>query len=298
MQSQPIAGMSGGPAVSQFDAETVKMFRFPWNQGITTLYKYRSFQGESRAWVSDILLESKIRFSHPDEFNDPFDVAPTLAHGGDTSDRTYLRELKREELSSHLQRGLTRKEIRALRRSEGVPAEQLLGASLPLLRKTIRDHSRILCLSSRRDHPLQWAHYANGHKGICIHFRCERGTWAGGAREVRYQKSRVPIRLPLTESEWDMVDKMVLTKAHFWRYEHEYRVIALRDAEQTIRIQNQFLHFAPSDITGVTIGTAMNENDRRALFSILERRRQGIEVWECVENLNRFALKIRKVQRN
>ncbi len=295
MPSQSITGMSGGPSYFHVDAETVKMFRFPWNQGIATLYKYRSFQGESRTWVSDILLESKIRFSHADEFNDPFDVSPTLAHGGNVNDPTYLKELKRAELSSHLDRGLSRKQIRALRRSEGVPAEQLVRASLPLLRKTIRDHSRILCLSARRDHPLQWAHYANGHKGICIHFRCEAGTWAGGARQVRYQKTRVPIHLPLTESEWDMVDKMVLTKAHFWKYEHEYRVISLREADETVRLRKQFLHFAPSDITGITIGTAMNHTDRRALFAILDRRRQGLEVWECEEDLDRFALKIRRV---
>ena len=222
-----IRGMSDRPADVDVDAETVKRFRFPWNQGVTTLYNYRSFQGESRGWVSEILLESKIRFSRADEFNDPFDVAPTLAHGGDVSDPAYLKELKRAELRAHLDRGLTRRQIRALRRSEGVPAEQLPHASLALLRKTIRNHSRILCLSARRDHPLQWAHYANGHKGICIHFRCEAGTWAGGARQVKYQKSRVPIQLPLTESEWDMVDKMVLTKTHFWKYEQEYRRIRL-----------------------------------------------------------------------
>jgi len=92
-----------------------------------------------------------------------------------------------------------------------------------------------------------------------------------------------------------MVDKMVLTKAHFWKYEHEYRVIALKAAEETIALKNQFLHFAPSDITGITIGTAMDESDRRALFSILERRRQTLAVWECEEDLNRFALKIRRV---
>jgi hypothetical protein len=95
-----------------------------------------------------------------------------------------------------------------------------------------------------------------------------------------------------------MVDKMVLTKAHFWRYEQEYRVIALRDADQTVTLQNQFLYFAPSDITGITIGTAMDQSDRLALFSILDRRRQGLQVWECAEDLNRFALKIRKIANN
>jgi hypothetical protein len=92
-----------------------------------------------------------------------------------------------------------------------------------------------------------------------------------------------------------MVDKMVLTKASFWRYEEEYRVIALRDADQTISLRDQFLHFAPSDITGITIGAAMDQEDRRALFSILDRRRQQLEVWECVEDFDRFALKIHRI---
>jgi hypothetical protein len=279
----------------ELDSESVERFRFPWDQGITTLYKYRSFQGESRDWVEQILLESKIYFSHADEFNDPFDVAPTLVHGGDVSDPAYLRLLKREELRSHLGRGMSRREIRDLRRAEGVPPEQLPRAALVHLRQSIRDHSRILCLSARRDHPLQWSHYSNGHKGLCIHFRCEARTWAGGARQVRYQRPRIPLRLPLTESEWDMVDKMVLTKASFWRYEEEYRVIALRDADQTISLRDQFLHFAPSDITGITIGAAMDQEDRRALFSILDRRRQQLEVWECVEDFDRFALKIHRI---
>ena len=42
----------------------------------------------------------------------------------------------------------------------------------------------------------------------------------------------------------------------------------------------------------------MDETDRLALFSILDRRRQALEVWECVENFHRFALKIRKIPSN
>ena len=128
----------------ELDSESVERFRFPWDQGITTLYKYRSFQGESRDWVEQILLESKIYFSHADEFNDPFDVAPTLVHGGDVNDPAYLRLLKREELRSHLGRGMTRREIRDLRRAEGVPPNNYPARPLCICAKafgTIQEYS-------------------------------------------------------------------------------------------------------------------------------------------------------------
>jgi hypothetical protein len=73
----------------------------PWAFNIDTLYKFRSFQDASREYVEQILLESKIYFSHPDDFNDPFDVAPYLKHGGDPNDPAYRSEREAAELASH-----------------------------------------------------------------------------------------------------------------------------------------------------------------------------------------------------
>jgi len=270
-------------------------FRLPWASGTTTLYKFRSFQNRSRSWVSQTLLESKIYFSHPDDFNDPFDVAPVFRLAGKPTDPAFARAMRREELQSHLERGRTRKQIRELRHQEGVPLERLAEAVIESHRRDLRNSTRILCLSANRTHPLQWSHYANGHQGLCIHFKACSGTWAGGAREVIYRKPRVPIDIPLsTQSGWELVDSMVLTKADFWRYEREYRVIApLRRPDHSITLRDNFYHLAPSDITGITVGLRMSGDDRRELARVLAERRQGLEVFECIEDHTRFAIKVR-----
>lgn len=272
-------------------------FRLPWADGISTLCKFRGFQDQSREWVSQILLESKIYFSHPDDFNDPFDVAPVYRLAGKSSDRAFARVMRREDLRGHLNRGRTRQQVRELRRQEGVPLEKLAESVIETSRRDLRNGARILCLSSNCTDPLQWSHYANGHQGLCIHFKSDEGTWAGGARGVAYRKGRSAIRIPLsTQSEWRMVDLMALTKAHFWRYEREYRVIApLRRPDHCITLRDNFYHFAPSDITGVTVGLRMSADDRRELARVLQQRRQAVEAFECIEDHARFALKIRPV---
>jgi hypothetical protein len=275
-----------------------RQWRFPWAAKIDTLYKFRSFQDASRQYVEQILLESRIYFSHPDDFNDPFDVAPVLKLGGDPNDPAYRREVEAAELASHRAAGRTDEQIEGLRRSEGVTLEQLPERAGANMRSALRDAKRILCLTADRRHPLQWAHYANGHQGVCIHFRCGSGTWCGGARKVQYRKDRLPVLIPLDrQSEHEIVDRLVFAKANFWRYENEYRVLAdHRNGDSSaIQLRANFGYFAASDISGITIGTRMSEADRAILFAILRRRRQALEVWECVPDEHTFSLQIRKL---
>jgi Protein of unknown function (DUF2971) len=278
-----------------------KHYRFPWAFKIATLYKFRSFQDASREYVEQILLQSKIYFSHPDDFNDPFDVAPYLKHGGDPNDPAYRSEVAAAELASHRAAGRTYEEIQELRRSEGVTLEQLPEQAGANMRSALRDAKRILCLTADRSHPLQWAHYANKHQGVCIHFRCDPGSWCGGARKVQYRKDRLPILIPLNrQSDDELVDHLVFTKANFWRYENEYRVLADHgnDDSSPIRLRGNFGYFAASDITGITIGARMSEPDRQSLRSILSRRRQAVDVWECDPDEQTFSLNIRKRNRD
>jgi len=39
--------------------------------------------------------------------------------------------------------------------------------------KPLADGVGVLCLSRRRDHPLMWGHYANGHRGFCIGYNID-----------------------------------------------------------------------------------------------------------------------------
>jgi hypothetical protein len=269
---------------------------FAWARGIKTLYKFRSFQEESNAWVAQILLESRIYFSHPDQFNDPFDIAPIVKHGGNPKNPVYVEELKTSQEQLYREQAYSPQEVAELQRREGVPAEELPAAATKDMRQKIRNAARILCLSSSRRDPLQWAHYANGHQGVCIHFQCQRGSWLQGARRVRYWQRRPAIQLPLSrQTQIECAHRMALTKAHFWRYEDEYRAFANRSARAEITLDGNYFYFAPSDITGITIGMSMKPADRSALLGMLNLRRQAMPIWECIEDRARFALKIRRL---
>jgi hypothetical protein len=61
--------------------EAARGLRMAWAQGIATLYKLKSLTGESRDHTLDIIENSRIYFSSPEQFNDPFDCAPPFTDG-------------------------------------------------------------------------------------------------------------------------------------------------------------------------------------------------------------------------
>jgi hypothetical protein len=271
---------------------------FAWALGVDVLYKFRSFQNESVEWINQILIESKIYFSHPDQLNDPFDIAPTVKHDGNPTDPSYIQELELAEKQFYQQQGYSAENVEALRQRTGVSAENLPTAATQNLRTTIRDAARVLCLSSSQLDPLQWAHYANGHQGVCIHFQCRRGSWLEGARQVRYLRRRPMVRLPLPLSRQDNLEftrTLALTKAHFWSYENEFRVFANRDRRAAITLYGTFGYFAPSEVTGLTIGMSMKASDRALLREIVDARRQSIPVWECIEDRDCYGFSLRRL---
>jgi Protein of unknown function (DUF2971) len=65
-----------------------------------------------------------------------------------------------------------------------------------------------------------WAHSADKHTGVCLHFRCQSQSLFGLARRVIYSNARQPILIPLSyNTEGDMVDRMVYLKSGDWEYE-------------------------------------------------------------------------------
>jgi hypothetical protein len=54
----------------------VEQLRMPWMERIRTLFKFKGFQDAQKEHVIDIIDNSRIYFSEPGSFNDPFDYAP------------------------------------------------------------------------------------------------------------------------------------------------------------------------------------------------------------------------------
>jgi hypothetical protein len=83
----------------------------------------------------------------------------------------------------------------------------------------------ILCFSEKKADVLQWAHYAERHKGICLGFDVSGSQGKFG--RVRYKAHRVAFPEKLDESfSW----KLLTTKSEAWAYEKEWRVfLELKD---------------------------------------------------------------------
>lgn len=77
----------------------------------------------------------------------------------------------------------------------------------------------VLCFSEDKSDVLQWAHYADRHKGICLGFDVSGSKEKFG--RVRYVAERFPFpERPNLAFSW----KLLSTKSVAWKYEKEWRV--------------------------------------------------------------------------
>jgi hypothetical protein len=165
------------------------------------------------------------------------------------------------------------------------------------LRSKLRADARIFCLTAERCHPLQWAHYADQHRGVCLHFRCEARTPLGLARKVEYRKDRKPILLPLERQSHDvLVERLVLVKAEFWEYEQEYRIVGDVGVNWGAKLNDRYLEVPRESLIGVTIGMRMSDVDQGELLKLIDAHRPGLPVWRAVEDVDRFWMKVERVR--
>ncbi len=82
----------------------------------------------------------------------------------------------------------------------------------------IAKKSGLLCFSEDKYNPVQWAHYADNHKGVCLGFDIP----AKKLRKVKYISERLAKE---TLDKPDCNEKLLTTKFSHWSYEQERRLI-------------------------------------------------------------------------
>jgi len=91
-------------------------------------------------------------------------------------------------------------------------------------RETMAKDTGLICFSRNWQSPVQWAHYADDHKGMALGFEIS----AESLRQICYVQSR-PL-WPSTKPPWSqavqqwIVDQLLYTKFTHWSYEDEYRL--------------------------------------------------------------------------
>lgn len=180
-----------------------------------------------------------------------------------------------------------------LRRALLVPAEVYelgLQRDLPIL---VREFS-VCSLSAIADSVLMWSHYADCHRGLCLRFHpLTRDSQARHIPEkayfefaypVTYSAERPTISIPVANQE-ETLERTILTKADFWKYEEEWRLIAHTGGAGP-------RPFPPECLDAVILGARMPELDREEIKGWIAQRSDPITLLEAKFDHRLFRLNI------
>ena len=95
-----------------------------------------------------------------------------------------------------------------------------------------------LCFSRRLGDPLQWAHYADNHRGICFEFHVPDKY----LKKITYIKK--PTVVSAANRDWkEALVRGTLCKYRSWKYEREYRIAV--DLTSNDLVKENGLFFSP-----------------------------------------------------
>lgn len=175
------------------------------------LYKYRP----DDIYTIKLLCEQRLHFSHPNDFNDPFDCKPLCSINVDNEDIFVqlerdcpaILELAKDNVDS----------IQAMVKSGLV--QRNINATL--------NWNYICCFSYNAYMPAMWAHYAQDHNGLCLGFdKTIKSHFLEGIRGfVKYTDKQTECNWTKIGSKEFDTKSLFFEKAKEWEYEQEYRVV-------------------------------------------------------------------------
>lgn len=239
-------------------------------EGRLVKYMYRYKYLPNGEGLLKLLADRTVKFTHPSDFNDPFDCFPSTP-------RTKLSPIKTtnpvlyDRLGLNLLKGVDKiQELGKIRKR----LEARSGGG-NLLNDLLKDAS-VLSLSKIPNSILMWSHYADFHKGAVVEFKIPINAWSDGklnfdhedliALDVEYKSERPVFRNDGSKSDHERIlNILFLTKAKQWEYEEESRVIK-SDGGAGI------FPFRPCLLNGLILGA---KNRDGALFDKLLKKVSG-----------------------
>ncbi|MCD5986411.1 DUF2971 domain-containing protein [Pseudomonas sp. CDFA 553] len=126
--------------------------------------------------------------------------------------------------------------------------DQVIRAAVKRFKAISAEAWGFLCFSRSYSSPVQWAHYGDKHRGICLGFDIP----AGDLHRITYTDNRLgyePNEVDTEEKRHAWSLGFFTTKHSHWHYEEEERMIV--DLKSTDREQG--LHFCPFDRAGMKL---------------------------------------------
>ena len=143
------------------------------------------------------------------------------------------------------------------------------------------DRLGVLSLSASDRNILLWSHYAMSHSGICLKFLAEENTpLFVGAQKVEYLTEYPQVHLH-DDPDWH-IKSFLLTKAHDWSYEQEWRIITTEGHGNK--------SFPDNLLTGVILGVRMLPEDRDYVVNLIKQRKSPVEICQANIKEGSFSL--------
>lgn len=147
-------------------------------------------------------------------------------------------------------------------------------------KSSIAEISGILCFSRNWKNPVQWAHYADRHKGVCLGFDIPSSF----LEIVTYVEKRIAHDGQLYD---DLVMRLLKTKFIHWDYEEEYRIfVPLEKHEKGI----YYTDFSDDQILENVIVGANSSISRGELNDALGTLKPKVEVFKAQAGLEKFEM--------
>jgi hypothetical protein len=145
--------------------------------------------------------------------------------------------------------------------------------------------------------PLLWSHYADSHKGVCIHLS-GRANPLRYSFKVEYDAEYPTIPMPRTalENNWELARKMYLTKCDLWSYEEEFRCIRLvmpyagLSDHLFVQWEGDTAICDAQIALEVTLGCRMDRHARAELVGWVRENAPHVQLFDARQHRARFEL--------
>lgn len=251
------------------------------------LYRYCKF---NEVQFRQIVLSSKIPFSRPANFNDPYDCLLQLDYEIDK--KRYL-EYAKEDLSTQAgikkdSKSKIKKFIRSEKKAFKSRAQTVKDAGNDIF-ESFRQTTQILCLSKLKSSIVLFSHYSDSHRGICFEFSTCNADAFTRAREVKYREDYTCVNyFANRELLPQIIIESSITKSKEWKYEEEWRVVSFKNP--------YFIEeFNPASLTGITMGANISKENRNLIEEILSKRK--IPLFQARISKNKYELEITSVNK-
>jgi hypothetical protein len=216
-------------------------------------YRFISLEGQRLEWLRETIETGTLYAAAVASFNDPFEFRFTIDFEATPGMwRTFLeanRDLAGLPPSESITEEFIEHRIKNMKALPSPVSQQIVDQ--------VKETTLVICFSKVADNELLWAHYANGHRGVCLEFcQTKRDSLFTATHRVHYRRELPVIGFPETDY-LSAGARIALTKGEAWRYEREYRLV-LSGVPRRVP-------FRPEELTRVILGARVSARDRVAI---------------------------------